>query len=311
MYLKLRILSLSNYDPIVQSVTESLNRWISMPISMLGHINIIKMSILPKFLYLFQSVPLQLSQAFFSKLRNLFSNFIWNNRRPRLRLSLLYLPYDRGGLQIPNLQWYYWAAQLRSAMFYFSPSDPPAWLAIECTATSGLPLQSCLYSANIRKLKKQTKKPFAKNTLSVWHEAHAYIGDAPKLSQFSSIWGHDNFVPIRADGGFIQWVGKGLSKVTDLYVGGKLITFDQLIDKYDIPRKHQFKYLQLKSFIASQTHNLEEPSMSAIERTTVNCKDGRGQLSVIYVMLRSKSKDSSHSRLNTWRDDLEVDIRVN
>lgn len=68
-----------SYDPIVQSITESLNRWMPMPIFMLGRINILKMSILPKFLYLFQSIPLPLSQTFFCKLKKLFSNFIWNN----------------------------------------------------------------------------------------------------------------------------------------------------------------------------------------------------------------------------------------
>lgn len=129
-----------------------------MPIFMLGHINILKMSILPKFLYLFQSIPLPLSQTFFCKLKKLFSNFIWNNRCPRLRLSLLHLPYDRGGLHVPNLQWYYWAAQLRTAMFYFSPPDPPAWLAIERTTTSGLSLQSYLYSAHVKKTQETDKK---------------------------------------------------------------------------------------------------------------------------------------------------------
>lgn len=51
--------------------------------------------------------------------------------------------------------------------------------------------------------------------------------------------------------------------------------------------------------------------MSAIERTTLSSMDIRGQLSVFYDMLRSKSKDNSHSRLNAWRDDLKVDITEN
>lgn len=109
-----------NYDP-VQSVTESIHRWMPMHISILGRISILKISILAKFLYLFQCIPLPSPQTFFCNIRKLFSSFIWNNRRPRFRLSLLYLPYERGGLQVPNLQWYYWAAQLCTAMFYFRP----------------------------------------------------------------------------------------------------------------------------------------------------------------------------------------------
>ena len=39
-----------NYDPLVKKVLDSLERWGGMQISMIGRINIIKMSILPKFL---------------------------------------------------------------------------------------------------------------------------------------------------------------------------------------------------------------------------------------------------------------------
>ena len=38
-----------NYDPAISSVTESMNSWSSMPVSLLGCINMIKMNILPKF----------------------------------------------------------------------------------------------------------------------------------------------------------------------------------------------------------------------------------------------------------------------
>lgn len=63
-------IALFNYGPIVQSTSESLSRWMSMPISMPGHINIIKMSILPKFLYLFQSITLPLLLTLFVVLGN-------------------------------------------------------------------------------------------------------------------------------------------------------------------------------------------------------------------------------------------------
>lgn len=122
----------------------------SLSISMIGRINLIKMIILPKFIYLFQSLPFPLSKAFFKEINSMFCRFIWNNRKPRLRLKLLYLPYDRGGLQLPNLQCYYWAAQLRSAMFYFSAKSTPAWVSIEQVA-SELPLKLYIYTPQILK----------------------------------------------------------------------------------------------------------------------------------------------------------------
>ena len=111
-----------------------------MPITMFGWISIIKMTILAKFLYLFQSLPMPLPMSFFKEIKSAFCRFIWNNRKPRIRLRLLYLPSDRGGLQMPSLQWYYWATQLRSAMFYFVTHFPPAWVYIEQASISKLTL---------------------------------------------------------------------------------------------------------------------------------------------------------------------------
>lgn len=163
-----------------------------MPISMIGRINIIKMSILPTFLYLFQSVPLPLPASFFSTLKKSFTCFIWNNKCPRLRLSLLYLPYDRGGLRLPNIKLYYWAAQLRAAMYYFCNAEVPAWIGIE-NSTLELPLCLYLYSSQTKILRKRTQNPFLNNTISVWHEAHTFLNETPKLSCFTPIWGNNNF----------------------------------------------------------------------------------------------------------------------
>lgn len=265
-----------NYDPLLKEVGDSLEKWSSMPVSMIGRINIIKMSILPKFLYLFQSIPLPLPASFFSTLRRHFTYFIWNNKRPRLRLSLLHLPYERGGLRLPHMKLYYWAAQLHAAMYYFFTTEAPSWIEIE-NNTLELPLHLYLYSAPTKLLIKRAHNPFLKNTISIWHEAHKFLNEAPKLSSFTPIWGNENFKAGRCDMGFKHWTEKGLSKIKDLYNEGTLMSFQQLIDKHDLPRKHFFKYLQIRSFIYSQMKTTSEPAMSTLEKFTVNHLYDRGQ----------------------------------
>lgn len=120
-----------NYSPVMQGISISLDRWAALPMSLMGKINTLKMNVLPKLLYLFQNLPLPPPSNLFSQLKTLFIKFLWNNRRPRQRLSLLYLPYDRGGLKCPNPLWYYWAAQLRTMMFYFSEENVPLWREME------------------------------------------------------------------------------------------------------------------------------------------------------------------------------------
>ncbi len=120
----------TSYDPVLESISKSLERWSHMPISLIEQNNILKMNNLPKLLYLFQNIPLPLPTSYLSKLKKICLNFLWNNRRHRLRLTLLYLPSERGGLKLPSFLWYYWAAQLRTVMYYFSSEPTPAWVDI-------------------------------------------------------------------------------------------------------------------------------------------------------------------------------------
>jgi hypothetical protein len=45
------------------------------------------------------------------------------------------------------------------------------------------------------KLKKSTGNPFVSNSIRVWHEVHRYLEVSLKLSQFTPIWGNNNFHP--------------------------------------------------------------------------------------------------------------------
>lgn len=61
----------TNYDPLISEVKETLDRWMIMPV-MIGRINMVKMNILPKFLYLFQSLLLPPPKLLFDELNSNF-----------------------------------------------------------------------------------------------------------------------------------------------------------------------------------------------------------------------------------------------
>lgn len=47
----------------------------------------------------------------------------------------------------------------------------------------------------------------------------------PVLSQFTPIWGNEQFTPGWKDGGFRSWNAKGIQKIKDLYSDGVLLSF--------------------------------------------------------------------------------------
>lgn len=92
----LKTLNTANYEPVLSKVKNDTATWTRLPLSIIGRINIIKINMLPKFLYIFQSIPLAPPSNFFSQTKKLPSNCIWSNRKPRLWLSLIFTMWERG-----------------------------------------------------------------------------------------------------------------------------------------------------------------------------------------------------------------------
>lgn len=57
-----------NVQPLVDKTKLDMSRWTSLPLSLVGRINLVKMVILPKFLYLFQHIPICINKSFFYKI---------------------------------------------------------------------------------------------------------------------------------------------------------------------------------------------------------------------------------------------------
>ena len=86
---------------------------------------------------------------------------------------------------------------------------------------------------------------------------------------------------------------------------GILLTFQALCEKYQLPTKDFFKYLQIKSFLSAKFKDTTHiPKLSSIEEL-IEKKGEKGQLSKYYNLIMLNSKDSAVDKLKWWRRDIQ------
>ena len=93
-----------NYRTLKKENEEDLRRWKDFPCSWIGRINIIKMAILPKVLYRFNTIPTKIPMTCLIEIEKAIMKFICKNKRTRIAKAILSRKSEAGGTTISVLQ---------------------------------------------------------------------------------------------------------------------------------------------------------------------------------------------------------------
>lgn len=304
-----------NFLHLMNKIKVMIDKWKLLPISLLGRVNIVKMVILPKFIYLFQNLPIFLTVAFFKLIDSVLNPFIWANKTPRISKAYLQKPASEGGFGLPVMRHYYWACNARAWVFWHENGDEreqkPCWPAIEShrfELITGGSLSALLFSKVDIPMKMFKNDFVLRNSYRIMKQIRRVL-KLPDLSIYAPICLNPAFKPAMLDSVFMHWSRKGLSSIKDLYIGNHFASFAQLQNKFVLPSGHFYRYLQVRHFVRQSLTQFEQLQPQHNFYELLRKPSTSKHLISQFVSLFYKATPSAHIK-DAWVNDIGIDIPV-
>lgn len=159
------------------------------------------------------------SSSTFKILDKIMSKFIWQNKKARIKYKTLLCPKERGGLNLPNLKNYYWAAQFKAIIMWIIKETDAVWVGMEQSSCQHAPLESLPFLNETTWKKLKIGNDWIRVTMKIWSLVRKKFKLSSSICRATKITRNPDFLPSMMDAGYNKWTNTGLIFIAQVFDG--------------------------------------------------------------------------------------------
>jgi len=155
-----------------------------------------------------------------------------------------------------------------------------------------MPLKDVPFIGTKKCLATLTNNSIILNTFAAWQESHSLLDTNISFLRRAPLWGNPNLSHHIADSLLWGWRDREIQTVADLYINDTFASFQQLKEKFNLPKDSFFKFLQIRDWVKEKSKEIfpDIPRETPLETHLCNklCRSTKGIISSIYGIINGK-----------------------
>lgn len=263
------------------------------------------MDILPKILYIFQTIPIFPARNILNLLRKAIGGFIWVGKPVRISRAVLTRPKEDGGLALPDLSMYLRSVFVARIVDWFHNAECKQWVKLEEEIVA-MKLKSLPWIKRKNRPSVEELPLLMASTLKVWDGLVRRGIGSTYIGPMTPLFSNPEFPPALEVMTFLKWQRRDDIRVVQIMKENGPPSIE------DLGMEHKRKWmqcLQLQKFIISLMKGGKlDRSPTILERLFLQEQKPTHTLSNVYKYLMSENKDQEIGYIKKWEEELGIDI---